>query len=160
MQAVERLRTFLQKYVEVLDPGTTIGLLAGYGRLDELMHYARCRGDWESLLEYLLQRQEVFVQAAPSQILFCRSGQPITWQCFTFKHDFRGNISLDGKINLPRHCCPLSTTDPQAERALEVLRRPSVSAELYYKFAPALVAQAPALTVQAWIDVQPPLEPR
>lgn len=104
-QAVERLRTFLQKYVEVLDPGTTIGLLAGYGRLDELMHYARCRGDWESLLEYLLQRQE-------------------------------------------------------AERALEVLRRPSVSPELYYKFAPALVAQAPALTVQAWIDVQPPLEPR
>ncbi|KAL4423908.1 hypothetical protein ABPG75_001209 [Micractinium tetrahymenae] len=104
-QAVERLRSFLQKYVDVLDPGTTIGLLAGYGRLDELMHYARCRGDWESLLEYLLQRQE-------------------------------------------------------AERALEVLRRPSVSQELYYKFAPALVAQAPALTVQAWIDVQPPLEPR
>lgn len=103
-QAVDRLRSFLQKYVEVLDPGTTIGLLAGYGRLDELMHYARCRGDWESLLEYLLQRQE-------------------------------------------------------AERALEVLRRPSVSQELYYKFAPALVAQAPALTVQAWIDVQPPLEP-
>jgi len=30
---VERLRTFLQKYVDVLDPGTTIGLLAGYGRL-------------------------------------------------------------------------------------------------------------------------------
>lgn len=26
---------------------------------DELMHYARCRGDWEGLLEYLLQRQEV-----------------------------------------------------------------------------------------------------
>lgn len=23
------------------------------------MHYARCRGDWEGLLEYLLQRQEV-----------------------------------------------------------------------------------------------------
>lgn len=40
-----------------------------------------------------------------------------------------------------------------------MLRRPSVSQELYYKFAPALVAQAPALTVQAWIDVQPPLEP-
>lgn len=32
-QAVERLRSFLQKYVDVLDPGTTIGLLAGYGRL-------------------------------------------------------------------------------------------------------------------------------
>lgn len=59
LQAVERLRAFLQKYVDVLDPGTTVGLLAGYGRLDELMHYARCRGDWEGLLEYLLQRQEV-----------------------------------------------------------------------------------------------------
>ncbi|PSC73297.1 vacuolar sorting-associated 18-like protein [Micractinium conductrix] len=104
-QAVERLRAFLQRYVEVLDPGTTIGLLAGYGRLEELMYYARCRGDWESLLEYLLQRGE-------------------------------------------------------AEKALEVLRRPSVSPELYYKFAPALVAQAPELTVQAWMDVQPPLEPR
>jgi hypothetical protein len=56
---VERLRAFLQKYVDVLDPGTTVGLLAGYGRLDELMHFARCRGDWEGLLEYLLQRQEV-----------------------------------------------------------------------------------------------------
>lgn len=104
-QAVERLRSFLQKYVDVLDPGTTIGLLAGYGRLDELMHYARCRGDWEGLLEYLLQRQE-------------------------------------------------------AQRALEVLRRPSVSQELHYKFAPALVALAPELTVQAWMDAQPPLEPR
>jgi hypothetical protein len=48
----------------------------------------------------------------------------------------------------------------QAERALEVLRKPSVSQELCYKFAPALVAQAPALTVQAWMDAQPPLDPR
>lgn len=48
----------------------------------------------------------------------------------------------------------------QAQRALEVLRRPSVSQELHYKFAPALVALAPELTVQAWMDAQPPLEPR
>ncbi|EFN52342.1 hypothetical protein CHLNCDRAFT_139164 [Chlorella variabilis] len=48
----------------------------------------------------------------------------------------------------------------EAERALEVLRRPSVSPELHYKFAPALVAAAPQLTVQAWVDAQPPLEPR
>lgn len=67
-QAVDRLRSFLQKYVEVLDPGTTIGLLAGYGRLDELMHYARCRGDWESLLEYLLQRQEVGAGASCTEL--------------------------------------------------------------------------------------------
>ncbi|KAI3432414.1 hypothetical protein D9Q98_003968 [Chlorella vulgaris] len=104
-QAVDRLRAFLQRYVDVLDPGTTVGLLAGYGRLDELQHYARCRGDWEGLLEYLLQRG-------------------------------------------------------QAERALEVLRRPSVAPELHYKFAPALVAAQPQLTVQAWMDAQPPLEPR
>jgi hypothetical protein len=56
---VSSLRTFLQRYVSVLDPGTTVGLLAGYGRLGELQHYARCRGDWEGLLEYLLQRGEV-----------------------------------------------------------------------------------------------------
>ena len=58
-QAVARLRAFLERYVSVLDPGTTVGLLAGYGRLGELMHYARCRGDWEGVLGYLLQRQEV-----------------------------------------------------------------------------------------------------
>ena len=36
---MERLRAFLAKYVEVLDPGTTIGLLAGYvgGRVDSLL---------------------------------------------------------------------------------------------------------------------------
>ena len=58
---------------------------------------------------------------------------------------------------LPR---PASLPFAQAERALEVLRKPSVSQELHYKFAPALVALAPQLTVQAWIDAQPPLEPR
>jgi hypothetical protein len=58
-QAASRLRAFIQRYTDVLDPGTTVGLLAGYGRLDELQHYARCRGDWEGLLGYLLQRGEV-----------------------------------------------------------------------------------------------------
>jgi hypothetical protein len=48
----------------------------------------------------------------------------------------------------------------QAERALEVLRRPSVSPELHYKFAAALVAAQPRLTVQSWMDAGPPLEPR
>lgn len=56
---MEQLRSFLQRHVDVLDPGTTVGLLSGYGRVEELMHYARCRGDNEALLEYLLQRGEV-----------------------------------------------------------------------------------------------------
>lgn len=100
-----RVRDFLTKYVDVLDPGTTISLLAGYGRTKELTHYARCRGDSEAVLEHLLAAGE-------------------------------------------------------AERALEVLRKPSVSDELTYKFAPALVAAAPEATIQAWIDAYPPLNPR
>ncbi len=75
----------------------------------------------------------------------CIAGPPCLRQ-----HNFR---------QLIRHpaysCCAV-----QAQRALEVLRRPSVSQELHYKFAPALVALAPQLTVQAWMDAQPPLEPR
>ena len=47
----------------------------------------------------------------------------------------------------------------EAERALPVLRRPGVSQELWYKFAPALMALAPALTVEAWMASQPPLDP-
>ena len=78
-QAVDRLRAFLTKYVEVLDPGTTVGLLAGYGRLDELVHYARARGDWEGLLEHLLQRGEVRLggvwrSAAVRQRMLCAEG--------------------------------------------------------------------------------------
>ena len=48
----------------------------------------------------------------------------------------------------------------EAARALAVLRRPGVSPELLYKFAPALVAAAPGPTVDAWLAAQPPLEPR
>ena len=47
----------------------------------------------------------------------------------------------------------------EAERALPVLRRPGVSQELWYKFAPALMALAPTLTVEAWMASQPPLDP-
>lgn len=56
---MEQLRSFLTRHVDVLDPGTTVALLSGYGRTEELMHYARCRGDNESLLDLLLQRGEV-----------------------------------------------------------------------------------------------------
>jgi hypothetical protein len=50
----------------------------------------------------------------------------------------------------------------EAGRALAVLRRPGVSPELLYKFAPALVAAAPGPTVDAWLAAQarPPRRPR
>ena len=47
----------------------------------------------------------------------------------------------------------------EAERALPVLRRPGVSQELWYKFAPALMLLAPGPTVDAWMTAQPPLDP-
>lgn len=103
--AAARLCDFLTKYVHILDPGTTISLLAGYGRTGELTHYAKCRGDAEAVIEHLLAAGEV-------------------------------------------------------ERALEVLRKPSVSEELAYKFASTLAKANPAATVQSWIDASPPLDPR
>jgi hypothetical protein len=96
---------FLRDHVELLDPGTTVGMLGGYGREGDLLTYARARGDHEGAAELLLLRGE-------------------------------------------------------AGRALEVLRRPSVSLELAYKFAPALAALDPAQAVQAWIAAAPPLDPR
>ena len=39
----EALRGFLRDHVDVLDVNVTIGLLASYGRLDDLMHYATYR---------------------------------------------------------------------------------------------------------------------
>lgn len=48
----------------------------------------------------------------------------------------------------------------QATAALAVLRRPGVSQELSTKFAPALLAIAPAQTVDAWMSSQPPMDPR
>ena len=51
-------------------------------------------------------------------------------------------------------------TRGEAGRALALLRRPGVPQELSYKFAPALVAAAPAETVDAWMAAQPALNPR
>lgn len=39
----EALRTFLKDHVDVLDVNVTISLLASYGRMDDLMHYATYR---------------------------------------------------------------------------------------------------------------------
>ena len=42
-ELTEELRAFLKRQVDLLDPRTTINLLASYGRLDDLMHYASYR---------------------------------------------------------------------------------------------------------------------
>ena len=42
-QLTQDLRAFLKRNVEVLDVNVTISLLAGYGRLDDLMEYATYR---------------------------------------------------------------------------------------------------------------------
>lgn len=60
-QLTEELRDFLKRHVELLDPRTTINLLASYGRLDDLMHYASYR--------QVCSEQEAF-----HGILMCRYG--------------------------------------------------------------------------------------
>ena len=47
-----------------------------------------------------------------------------------------------------------------ALRALAVLRKPSCPRELVYRFAPALMADAPDETVDALVAANPPFEPR
>ena len=42
-QLVGQLLDFLKAYVEVLDVNVTVSLLAGYGRLDDLLEYATYR---------------------------------------------------------------------------------------------------------------------
>jgi vacuolar protein sorting-associated protein 18 len=103
--ADQDVQRFLIDRVEFLDPGTVVTLLEEYGRADDLLTFARARGDHETVLELLVQRRE-------------------------------------------------------AERAIEVLRKPSVSPELAYRYAPSLVSLAPAQTVQAWIEASPPLDSR
>lgn len=56
---IEQLRTFLTDYKDVLDETTTSGLLASYGRLDELLHFAAMHDDNETVIEHLMQRGEV-----------------------------------------------------------------------------------------------------
>lgn len=94
---------FLTNNVRDLDPRTTVSLLQGYGRENDLISYARARDDHESELEFLVQQ---------------------------------------GK----------------AERALDILRKPSVAQDLAYKYAPSLMALAPSQTVYAWMNASPPLD--
>jgi hypothetical protein len=102
---IDQLRSFLTQYRDVLDETTTSALLASYGRLDELLHFAAMHDDNETVIEHLMQRGEV-------------------------------------------------------ARALGVLRRPNVSLELVYKFAPVLIVAAPTDTVDAWIHTGSNLDTR
>ncbi|GAX74136.1 hypothetical protein CEUSTIGMA_g1585.t1 [Chlamydomonas eustigma] len=102
------LRTFLttSPSLEALDPGTTCTLLAGYGRMEELVLFAGARGDHEAVLEYLMLH-------------------------------------------------PTS-----ASKALAVMRKPSCSTELIYKFAPALVMAITEEAMDFFITAKPPLDAR
>ena len=53
------LKQFLNKFVNVLDPKTTTSILQDYGRVDELIEYARARGDHETEVELLVQRGDL-----------------------------------------------------------------------------------------------------
>ncbi|KAG2496729.1 hypothetical protein HYH03_005142 [Edaphochlamys debaryana] len=58
LTAATALRTHLSDWVHIMDPGTTVSLLASYGRLDELLQLAQLRGDHEGLLEQLMARPQ------------------------------------------------------------------------------------------------------
>lgn len=47
-QLLEKLRSFVEAHCDALDPNVTVTLLASYGRLDILMHYAQLRQVWFS----------------------------------------------------------------------------------------------------------------
>ena len=49
----EALRTFLRDHVDILDVNVTVSLLASYGRMDDLMHYATYRQVNDTLLQSL-----------------------------------------------------------------------------------------------------------
>jgi len=48
------LRAFLESHADSLDAGVAVGLLAGYGRVDDLLFYAKLRGDTEAVVEHVL----------------------------------------------------------------------------------------------------------
>ena len=48
------LRAFLESHADSLDVGVAVGLLASYGRVEDLLFYARLRGDTEAVVEHVL----------------------------------------------------------------------------------------------------------
>ena len=132
---VRSLRAFIDSHVASLDPGVTVGLLAGYGRTADLLHYARVRGDAEAVLDHLL----------------CGGGGG--------GDDERGGGGGGGL-----QASSAATPPTAASAALAVLRSPGTPAALHYKYGPTLMAACPDAAVDAWLAVEaggaPPLDPR
>lgn len=99
----EDVQKFLNKHVDLLDPGTTVSILQDYGRNKELIVYAQARGDEVSQVELLIH-----------------------------EGDF--------------------------ERAVQILRKPSLGIDLIYKYSQTLLNASPRETVSLWMDI-PQLDP-
>ena len=90
------LRAFLAARVDSLDVGTTVGLLAGYGRGEDLEHYARCRGDHEAVVEHLIARGDarralevrrtVPARCSPAQAALRAAVWQVYIACAMFQH--------------------------------------------------------------------------
>ncbi|WPT18155.1 Vacuolar sorting protein 18 [Picochlorum sp. SENEW3] len=52
----DEVKAFLWKFVRILDSKTTISILEDYGRHDDLIEYARARGDDEAEVELLMRK--------------------------------------------------------------------------------------------------------
>lgn len=68
-QLTERLRNFLKRNVDVLDVNVTVSLLAGYGRLDDLMEYASYRKVWPPPICFFAAL--LYFPNLPTPFLFC-----------------------------------------------------------------------------------------
>ena len=64
-QLTQDLRSFLKRNVDVLDVNVTVSLLAGYGRLDDLMEYATYR---KVCHKYLSSLSLLAASAAPGSV--------------------------------------------------------------------------------------------
>lgn len=73
-QLTNELRQFLSKHVDVLDVRTTINLLASYGRMDDLMHYASARQvslPCQGRMSHLLGSHALETGALKMRSVFC-----------------------------------------------------------------------------------------
>lgn len=59
MDSEDEVKAFLWKFVRILDPKTTMSILEDYGRHDDLIEYARARGDDEAEVELLMRKGNV-----------------------------------------------------------------------------------------------------
>ena len=115
----EALRSFLRDNVRVLDVNVTVSLLASYGRMDDLMHYATYRQARQRSCDTALSPEDdsIWVPGVVGQQVCNR-----VWR-------------LQDNETVLEYLLQRG----EALKALAVLRRPGVSQELVYKFAPVLL---------------------